>query len=105
MTAQARKAGSGCPTSNGLVPSDTMLVIAGGNNAVVNTTILFANTPVPHVTVGNNALSTANLILRTSSAPANSSANGVAGRMVWDSGYLYVCIATNSWKRVALGTF
>jgi hypothetical protein len=55
--------------------------------------------------VGNNAMSTANLVVRSSTAPSNSSSNGVQGQMVWDSGYLYVCVANNSWKRAALSTF
>lgn len=38
-------------------------------------------------------------------APATSSSNGLAGQMSYDSDYLYVCIATNSWKRVALSIF
>lgn len=37
--------------------------------------------------------------------PATSSSNGLAGQMSYDSSYLYVCVATNSWKRVALSSF
>lgn len=37
--------------------------------------------------------------------PSTSSSNGIAGQQAYDSDYLYVCIATNSWKRVALSTF
>lgn len=45
----------------------------------------------------------ANLVLATST-PANSSANGVTGTIRFDSSYVYVCIANNSWGRVALET-
>jgi hypothetical protein len=38
-------------------------------------------------------------------APATSSSAGVAGQIAWDSGYVYVCVATNSWKRSALTTW
>lgn len=41
----------------------------------------------------------------TSQTPASSSASGTAGEIAWDSNYIYVCVATNSWKRVALSTF
>jgi hypothetical protein len=38
-------------------------------------------------------------------APTSSSDTGVQGTMRFDDNYLYVCRATNSWKRVALSTF
>ena len=37
--------------------------------------------------------------------PSSSSATGVAGSMCWDTGFVYVCTATNTWKRAALSTF
>jgi hypothetical protein len=38
----------------------------------------------------------------SSSAPATASSAGVAGQIAWDSGYVYVCVATNTWKRSSL---
>lgn len=38
-------------------------------------------------------------------APANASATGTAGTIVFDSGYVYLCTATNTWKRAALSTW
>lgn len=38
-------------------------------------------------------------------APANATATGVAGQIAKDSNYLYVCVATNTWKRVAISTW
>lgn len=37
--------------------------------------------------------------------PASASATGVAGTVLWDSSYIYVCIATDTWKRVAIATW
>lgn len=37
--------------------------------------------------------------------PASSSASGTAGEMAYDSAYLYVAVATNTWKRAALSTW
>jgi hypothetical protein len=50
-------------------------------------------------TVGN--LSVGNTL---SSLPQTKAANaaGVAGEICWDSNYIYVCTATNTWKRAAL---
>jgi hypothetical protein len=46
-----------------------------------------------------------NVRIDTSQTPASSSASGTAGEIAWDSNYIYVCVATNSWKRVALSAF
>lgn len=43
--------------------------------------------------------------IRTSSTPASASAAGNAGEMSWDANYIYVCTATNTWKRSALTTW
>jgi hypothetical protein len=33
------------------------------------------------------------------------SSSGQPGQIVWDTNYIYVCTATNVWKRVALTSF
>lgn len=38
-------------------------------------------------------------------APATSTSTGTAGQMAYDSGFIYVCTATNTWVRAALTTF
>jgi hypothetical protein len=43
--------------------------------------------------------------LRTAKTPASSSDTGNAGDICWDADYLYVCTATNTWKRAALSTW
>lgn len=39
------------------------------------------------------------------SAPANADSAGTAGQWAWDTGFIYVCVATNTWKRVAIATW
>lgn len=39
------------------------------------------------------------------SAPATAGSAGVEGDIVKDSNYIYVCVATNTWKRAALSTW
>ena len=34
--------------------------------------------------------------------PSSSTAAGVAGQIAWDASYIYVCTATNTWKRAGL---
>ena len=45
-----------------------------------------------------------NLVL-ASSPPASATASGVAGTIAWDNGYIYICVATDTWKRVAIATW
>ena len=37
--------------------------------------------------------------------PGSASATGTAGDISWDASYIYICIATNTWKRVAIATW
>ena len=42
------------------------------------------------------------------SAPVTTQANnstGFAGQISWDTDYIYVCVATNTWKRATLNTY
>lgn len=48
---------------------------------------------------------TGGVILPTSTTPASATAAGVAGTICRDSNYIYVCTATNTWKRVAISTW
>lgn len=38
-------------------------------------------------------------------APASASATGTAGTIAYDTGYIYICTATDTWKRVAIATW
>lgn len=37
--------------------------------------------------------------------PATAAAAGTTGDIAWDTGFIYVCTATNTWKRVAIATW
>jgi hypothetical protein len=45
------------------------------------------------------------LRIGTSKTPASAGAAGNAGEICWDADYLYVCIATNMWRRIAHATW
>ena len=40
--------------------------------------------------------------IRGSRTPASASAIGIVGEICWDFGFIYVCIATNTWKRASI---
>ena len=52
-------------------------------------------------TAGRQAAAAAQVV----PAPANASARGSPGEWAWDSNYVYVCTALNTWKRVAIATW
>lgn len=88
-----------------------------------NTTALYINTNVsemgiftsnPQATLdvnggaivrGNLDVKGTNVTIETSLTPANSSAPGTPGQIQWDTSYIYICTAANTWKRAALTTF
>ena len=37
--------------------------------------------------------------------PSDASSTGTAGQIAIDSNYIYVCVATNTWKRAAISTW
>lgn len=47
----------------------------------------------------------ARLRLQTAAAPSSAADLGGAGEVRWDPSFLYVCTATNTWRRVALATW
>ena len=50
-------------------------------------------------------LATDTLSLPTQKTPASAAATGTAGDIAHDSNYIYVCTATDTWKRVAIATW
>jgi hypothetical protein len=41
----------------------------------------------------------------TAKTPATSGATGTTGEIAWDADYIYVCTATDTWKRTAISTW
>lgn len=54
--------------------------------------------------VGNNSSASINPIASVD-APAAANSAGNAGAVAYDSSYIYVCIATDTWKRAAISTW
>ena len=61
-------------------------------------------TPTAELEV-NGTTKTSSLIITSNSPPASSTATGTKGTITYNDDYLYICIATDTWKRVALSTF
>jgi hypothetical protein len=41
----------------------------------------------------------------TAKTPASATATGTTGEICWDADYIYICTATNTWKRTAIATW
>jgi hypothetical protein len=70
---------------------------------------IFTTTPGSTLDVNGNATVRGNLtltgtsvVITTPTTPASKTASGITGQVAWDSSYIYVCVATNNWKRVAI---
>jgi len=51
------------------------------------------------------ALSTKEFRITQSTTPSGPSATGTTGTIYWDSDYIYICIATNTWMRAPIATW
>lgn len=55
--------------------------------------------------VSANAVFNGTLALSNTAPPASASGTGRKGELRYDGNYLYICVATNTWKRTALNTW
>jgi hypothetical protein len=54
---------------------------------------------------GNFGITGNTLNIPVTRTPASASATGTAGDICWDASYIYVCVAANTWERVAIATW
>lgn len=75
-------------------------------NVAITDRILVLRSPAANASVRTVPFSdlSANLIL-SNTVPANSSANGLAGTIRYDSSYVYICVSNNTWKRATLSSW
>ncbi len=98
---------SGDVTTNGLMytysPYVSFRGIVGfnGDDAKVGINVALPTNPL-HV---NNTADVYPLRLENPKTPSAASATGVIGEISWDTSYIYICVATNTWKRVAITTW
>jgi hypothetical protein len=105
-------------TAQGAVFQLDVLPTGGSSTTAmyINTNVgeigIYTSTPQATLDVNGGAIVRGNLVLKgtsitieTTATPASSSAAGTPGQIQWDSGYVYVCVASNTWKRTALSTF
>ena len=57
------------------------------------------------LTADTVAVGSDSVVVTQSKTPGSPTATGTAGEICWDADYIYVCTATNTWKRAALSTW
>ena len=72
------------------------LFVDGGNEKVG----IGTSSPTEALDIDSNSIR-----LRQDLTPSSASDTGSAGQIAWDPNYIYVCVATDTWKRVAIGTW
>lgn len=91
--------------SVGIDNSDSdAFVIAGFNPGTGNGLRIDASTKAI-TTYGPVLIGSDTLRITTEKTPASASATGTKGDMCWDANYLYICTATNTWRRIAHATW
>jgi hypothetical protein len=75
-------------------PTNSFYMDASGNTGYGT------SSPTAFVDINSNTLR-----IRTARTPASATATGNAGDICWDANYIYVCTATNTWKRTAISTW
>jgi len=78
-------------------------VLDDATQGAAQTTLGLGTTDSPafvKVTLSGNEINIA-----TAQTPASATAAGTAGDIAWDADYIYVAVATNTWKRVAIATW
>ena len=73
-----------------------MIYVDGANNKVG----IGASDPQAALDINSDTIR-----LRNSNTPSSATDFGFPGEIRWDANYIYVCVATDTWKRVALSSW
>ena len=84
----------------------TTLNVTGNLTAGLSRFSAINSTPIGNATPSSGAFTTlsatGNVVVNNGYVPTANTSAGTAGQIVWDSGNVYICVATNTWKRAAL---
>jgi len=75
-------------------------LLLSGANGYLSLAVGSPPEPTAQLDISNNTIR-----LRNSRTPASATASGNRGDICWDTNYIYVCVATNTWKRTAISTW
>jgi len=110
---------SALPTTNSAAGTDRLVILANASGSASARTIALTNLANSLPYASSNTRGTVivgdNLYINTSSgflsvnlnkaAPSNSTSVGKTGQIAFDTNYIYVCIAANTWARAAINSW
>lgn len=91
-------------TGTGTVQLD----VNGTTNVAGRTTLglgSIATQDASSVAITGGIITGINTLTLATSTPALATSSGVVGTITWDANYIYVCVATNTWKRIGISTW
>jgi hypothetical protein len=75
--------------------------ISGSGDAYLSGKLgIGTNDPLVNLDVNGNSIR-----VRTANTPSSAGDLGAQGEIRWDADYIYICVATDTWKRVAISTW
>jgi hypothetical protein len=92
----------------GTITNKWGLYFVGGSKNYLANTLLIGTTSdngVDKLQVVGSTISTQYKLSALNTAPATASSSGTLGEIRIDANYIYICTATNTWKRVAIATW
>jgi hypothetical protein len=96
------------PGSVGISSSENLPIVLANNGYQPRIYVdpTYGNVGIGTVTPASRLdVAAQSIIIEQAYTPPSSSTFCATGTIAWDSGYVYVCVITNTWKRTALGTF
>lgn len=103
--------GGNIQTAGGIVAQQGIGSSEGGvsaNSALTGGSISISGSftgTVPNTIGSGLAITSGAFEVTSPTTPASATATGTVGTIAWDSDYIYICVATDTWKRVAISTW
>ena len=79
---------------------DSLQLVNGTNLTVDGSVGIGTTSPTESLDIDSDSIR-----LRQSKTPSSASDTGKAGQIAWDADYVYICVATNTWKRAAISSW
>ena len=74
-------------------------------NSNSTTPLIFGDFNLDQILINGDLTVTNKFLLTYSSTPTSATATGTLGEIRLDANYIYICTATNTWKRIAISTW
>jgi hypothetical protein len=84
--------------SNTVAASDLLVIVTDPSGSPTTKKVTALN-------LANSLADHANTVVKKVAVPANSTSTGIINQVAWDANDIYICVANNTWKKIALTSF